>query len=135
MRGETNLSKLLRAMRPELHDEPYVFCALERPGPLADVALGWFREPEGVTLFLERHHADAAQLGYADVWALISLTVHSDLTAVGLLAAITERLAAAEISVNAISAFYHDHLFVPWERRHEALKLLHALGRASTADT
>jgi hypothetical protein len=50
--------------------------------------------------------------------------VHSALTAVGFLAAITTRLAEAGISVNAVSAYYHDHLFVPWERREEAMEVL-----------
>jgi hypothetical protein len=33
-------------------------------------------------------------------------------------------LADAGISVNAVSAFYHDHLFVPDHRAEEALCLL-----------
>jgi hypothetical protein len=49
------------------------------------------------------------------------LTVHSSLEAVGFLAAITARLAETGISVNVVSAFYHDHLFVPHDRADEAL--------------
>ena len=52
---------------------------------------------------------------------MITLTVHSSLEAIGFLAAITGRLAEAGISVNAVSAFYHDHLFVPEHRAEEAL--------------
>ena len=52
---------------------------------------------------------------------MITLTVHSSLEAVGFLAAITARLAAAGISVNAVSGFYHDHLFVPEHKADEAL--------------
>jgi hypothetical protein len=36
----------------------------------------------------------------------------------------TARLADAGIGVNAVSAFYHDHLFVPEDRADEALTLL-----------
>ena len=36
-------------------------------------------------------------------------------------------LAEAGISVNAVSAFYHDHLFVPEHRADEALALLHGM--------
>jgi len=46
------------------------------------------------------------------------------LEAVGFLAAITARLAEAGISVNPVSAFYHDHLFVPHNRADEALARL-----------
>ena len=28
------------------------------------------------------------------------------------------------ISINVVSAYYHDHLFVPWERREETLHIL-----------
>ena len=55
---------------------------------------------------------------------MITLAVHSSLEAIGFLAAITAQLADAGISVNAVSAFYHDHLFVPEHRASEALQLL-----------
>ena len=55
---------------------------------------------------------------------MISLTVHSSLDAVGFLAAITTKLAQSGISVNPVSAFYHDHLFVPVNRADEAVSLL-----------
>ena len=58
------------------------------------------------------------------VWALITLTIHSDLNAVGFLAAITKKLAESNISVNAVSAYYHDHLFVPFEKSKQTMKLL-----------
>ena len=53
--------------------------------------------------------------------------MHSSLEAVGFLARITTKLAAHGISVNAVSAFYHDHLFVPTARADEALTLLREL--------
>jgi hypothetical protein len=61
---------------------------------------------------------------YAFASRLITLTVHSALEAVGFLAAITVRLAEAGTSVNAVSAFHHDHLFVPVDRAHEAMGVL-----------
>ena len=41
-----------------------------------------------------------------------------------LLAAILPRLAAAGIGVNPVSAFHHDHLFVPSDRAEDALAIL-----------
>ncbi|RVA88555.1 ACT domain-containing protein, partial [Mesorhizobium sp. M7A.F.Ca.CA.004.02.1.1] len=55
---------------------------------------------------------------------MVTLNIHSSLEAVGFLAAITTRLAAAGMGVNPVSAFYHDHLFVPADRAEEALELL-----------
>ena len=39
-------------------------------------------------------------------------------SAVGFLAAITSKLSQSGISVNPISAYYHDHLFVPYKGIH-----------------
>jgi len=83
-----------------------------------------FREAEGTTVVMRREEADLHGLPHQFASRLITLTVHSSLDAVGFLAAITARLAAAGISVNAVSAFYHDHLFVPEHRAEEALGLL-----------
>lgn len=55
---------------------------------------------------------------------MITLNVHSALDAIGFLAAVASLLATAEISVNAVSAYYHDHLFVPLERADDAMRLL-----------
>ncbi len=83
-----------------------------------------FREREGMTVAIRGEEAEAAGLHYLFPSRLITLTVHSALDAVGFLAAVTARLAEAGISVNAVSAFYHDHLFVPEQRAEEALRLL-----------
>ena len=63
---------------------------------------------------------------------MITLTVHSSLDAVGLLAAVTQVLAQADISVNVVSAFYHDHLFISEHRAVEALQILSALSEQAT---
>ena len=58
---------------------------------------------------------------------MISLNVNSSLEAVGFLTAVTEKLAAAGVSVNAVSAFHHDHLFIPAEKADLAISLLNDL--------
>jgi hypothetical protein len=57
-------------------------------------------------------------------WARITLQIHSSLAAVGLTARVAESLAAGGISANMVAAYHHDHVFVPWERRDEALAIL-----------
>jgi uncharacterized protein len=80
-----------------------------------------------MTVVMERGEADRLGLPYQFASRLITLTVHSSLDAVGFLAAITAHLTEAGISVNAVSAYYHDYLFVPEHRAEEALRLLQAL--------
>ena len=92
-----------------------------------------FREREGTTLVVRREEAESAGLSYQFASRLITLTVHSSLEAVGFLAAIAGRLAEAGISVNAVSAYYHDHLFVPEDRADEALRLLQNMSDPGSA--
>jgi len=106
----------------------FVFCTIVEGGGIPAVnPLLTFREREGTTLVLRREEAEAAGLSHQFASRLITLTVHSSLEAVGFLAAVTARLAEAGIAVNAVSAFYHDHLFVPEHRADEALGLLQTM--------
>ncbi len=129
MTGERDLSALLNHMKPELQPGVFVFCTIlpDAPVPAALNPLLTFREQEGMTLVIPREEAKAAGLNHAFPSRLITLSVHSALEAVGFLAAITTRLAAAGISVNAVSAFHHDHLFVPEDRADEAMALLQTM--------
>jgi uncharacterized protein len=126
MPGERNLAALLQNMTPEMHEGVFVFGSIsehqEIPAALRPVHI--FREREGTALIVRREQAESAKLPYQFASRMITLAVHSSLEAIGFLAAITARLADAGISVNAVSAFYHDHLFVPEHRACEALQLL-----------
>lgn len=127
MPGETNLSVLLKSMKPILHDKEYIFCSVSHQNTSHLDPICVFREDEGITLVLTRECADANHILYSSVFRMITLSVHSSLDAVGFLAAITSRLADHGISVNPISAYYHDHLFIPASRVHEVEALLQAL--------
>jgi len=132
MSGEKELQKLLATMKPELQAGEYVFVAVSS-GELAQLDIqpvGWFREAEGITLIVERTTAEQAGLTYAFVSRMITLTVHSSLEAVGFLAVITRTLADADISVNPVSAYYHDHLFVPSDKAERAMQLLAMLAQS-----
>jgi hypothetical protein len=135
MSGETDLKTLLATMRPHLHGVPYVFCTVNREtfAGLSVSPVGTFQEEEGVTLILTQQQALNQGLAFEMLWACVTLTVHSALSAVGFLAAITTRLAEAGISVNPVSAYYHDHLFVPWERRQEVVAILENLQKIAAA--
>jgi N-acetylglutamate synthase-like GNAT family acetyltransferase len=133
--GELSLGALLRNMRPELREGTFVFCTVESDEgiPAAVKPLLTFHEQEGITLVIGLEEAQQLGLRYQFVSRLITLTVHSSLEAVGFLAAITARLAEAGISVNAVSAFHHDHLFVPEHRADEALALLKSMSSAASS--
>ncbi|RWD59238.1 MAG: ACT domain-containing protein [Mesorhizobium sp.] len=126
MTGETDLQKLLASMTPQPLPEIYVFATLA-PGVTLPNGLDpvmQFREREGLTLIVPEDQAEAAGLAGTFRCRMITLNIHSSLEAVGFLAAITTRLAAAGMGVNPVSAFYHDHLFVPADRADEALAIL-----------
>jgi hypothetical protein len=86
-----------------------------------------FREAEARSLILDEEAARDAGLHASFPCRMITLNVYSSLDAVGFLEAVTARLAVAGMSVNAVSAYYHDHLFVPADRAEEALAVLNGL--------
>jgi hypothetical protein len=112
--GERDLSRLLATLDPHLHVERYSFIATSEPS-LEDGDFAIVREAEGMTLI---------RTDSAGAWACVSLGVHSSLGTVGLTAVLSARLAEAGISANIVAALNHDHIFVPWDRREEALVCL-----------
>ncbi len=131
MTGETDLGILLRNMKPKHVLGEYVFCSMDESGEVfVEPPLLVFREDEGLTVVIPREVAESHQLEFDSTWGLITLSVHSDLGAVGFLARITHELAQAGMSVNVVSAFYHDHLFVPIEEVELVMELLASLSKA-----
>ena len=125
--GETDLSKLLAGMCPELRPEQFVYVVINEEVPRELNAIGVFYEREGTTLILERSEAERFALPYTFPCRMITLNVHSSLDAIGFLAAIANKLTERGISANTVSAYYHDHLFVPCDRAEEALAALREL--------
>jgi uncharacterized protein len=122
--GLTDLRALLAALDPELDPVPkrFLHASHEKARERMADALMMFREAEGTTLIVD---VDEDNLGNERMlWARITLRVQSSLTAVGMMAAVSAALAKRGIPCNPVSAFLHDHLFVPWERRDDALDAL-----------
>ena len=93
MNGETDLKTLLAAMQPVLHELPHVFCSSSRDiSRLPLEPLGTFREQEGISIIVTQQQASDNGLPFDMTWACITLQVHSSLSAVGFLAAITSGL-------------------------------------------
>ncbi|MDN2580007.1 ACT domain-containing protein [Aquibium sp. ELW1220] len=129
MQGESDLARLLAGLSPRLDETVYVFATLAAgsPAPAGLAPVMRFAEAEGTTLVLPRAEAERAGIGFTFPCRRIVLEIHSSLEAVGFLAAILPRLAAAGIGVNPVSAFHHDHLFVPEARAADAMAILEAL--------
>ncbi|WP_244816328.1 ACT domain-containing protein [Caballeronia sp. Lep1P3] len=120
-----DLDTLIASMQPELQPGVYVFASLPHDAPLTGAGVvATFREREGVTVVMEEGAATAAGLTPLFRAAWITLTVHSDLDAVGLTAAFAGALGAAGISCNVMAAAYHDHLFVPFDDAGRAMDAL-----------
>lgn len=114
-------------MRPRLAPDIFVFATVTAGIPAGIDPLMTFKESEGLTLIVREDAAHSAGLASTFRCRLVTLDIHSSLAAVGFMAAITTRLAADGISVNPVSAYFHDHLFVPAERADEAVALLEQL--------
>lgn len=130
MSGTADLKSLLRSMAPVVTEQECVFTTLRDPSLLKDIdALCIFREKEAITAICPKACAEAFGLPFDGTYRQITLTVHSSLQAVGFLAAVSSALAQAGIPCNAVSAFYHDHIFVPAASAPRAASVLAFLAR------
>ncbi len=129
MSGERDLQILLSSMSPQLIEGEFVFCSdiEENFGKLSIRSIATFRESEGISAIVQKQDADDMGLEYEFIARMIKLGVHSSLNAVGFIAAIAGRLAQAGISVNPVSAYFHDYLFVPTNKADEAMRILEGL--------
>ena len=126
----SNLTMLLRSMEPVLHEGVYAYCTVPHDAQIAAFApVVTVRESEGLTLVVPEEQAVRAGLPVLFRAAWISLTVHSDLEAVGLTAAFAGALGQAGLSCNVVAGAFHDHLFVPVAQAQKALQVLSDLQR------
>ncbi|KPI35658.1 uncharacterized protein AB675_4775 [Cyphellophora attinorum] len=135
--GETSLVKLLATLKPTLTTHTFVFVTLAPSSPklssLLQSSIMTFRENEGVTLILPEDVAAEHQLHYIYRSRQIILDVHSSLDAVGFMAHIATKLAGEGFSVNPVSAYYHDHLFVKADDAEAVMKVLRRIRRTLAA--
>ncbi|MBF0750836.1 MULTISPECIES: ACT domain-containing protein [unclassified Pasteurella] len=128
-----HLNVLLSSMKPELNEGAYYFATLKLEQNLPSAALiATIREKEGLSVVVTEKTAKDYHLDVQFKAAWITLTVHSDLAAVGLTAAFAKALGEAEISCNVVAGNFHDHIFVPYEQAALAMETLHTLQRISS---
>lgn len=125
MSGEQDLDTLLGTLSAKLVDGLFVFVTLGgRHLPSGVSPRMVFQEEEGTTLILLKSEAAQLDLDFEFPCRMITLNVHSSLEAVGFMARIASELAKADMGVNPVAGFYHDHIFVPDGREQDALRIL-----------
>ena len=94
-----------------------------------------FREDEGLTaVFREEAKEELGRYTEKKMegpFALLTLQADSSLFSVGLLSRVTGALAKEGIACNAFSAYHHDHLLVPYEKKDAALVALKNLQKSA----
>jgi hypothetical protein len=126
----SDLATLLATLRPALDATAWAWCVLPdgvAPADALALACACVREDEGTTVVVPEAAAAARGWPVAFRSARVTLSVHSDLAAVGLTAAVAGALAESGIACNVIAGVHHDHLFVPFESAEATMATLHAL--------
>jgi hypothetical protein len=131
----SDLTTLIASLSPRLNSGVFAFISVDgKDKPAWENVVAAIREPEGLSLVVPLEAAE--QLGAAILFraAWITLTVHSDLQAVGLTAAFSRALADVGISCNVVAGAYHDHIFVPHEQASAAMAVLVSLQQSAALD-
>ena len=135
VRAVKDLQTLLRSIAPTLMEGSWAFATLAKgkPMPPGLNPLATYQEAEGLSLLLDESDLARSALPHAFFCRGICLNVNPSLYAVGLLAAVSDVLAKAAMSINIVSAYHRDYIFVPSARADEALTLLKKLAAGPVA--
>jgi uncharacterized protein len=134
------ITELLRKTRVEVAPDIFIIVSLrnedwqkllENPelSPRMTAPFMIFKDKWEVTLLLDEIDFEAMRVGLRDAkvakgFRLLSFDIEMDFSVVGFLAFITNKLAEAEISIVALSAFSRDHLLIKQDDLAKTLKVL-----------
>lgn len=134
------ISELLKKTRVEVAPDTFTIVSLrnedwlkllENPefSPRMTAPFMIFKDKWEVTLLLDEIDFEAMRVGLRDAkiakgFRLLSFDIELDFSVVGFLAFISNKLAEADISIVALSAFSRDHLLIKQEDLGKALKIL-----------
>lgn len=137
----SDLSTLLKSMNPTCDNEKYYFAVIDQSALFGLAGYlqyidGIFREDEGLTLiFYEQLRSSIEKTTnkpIAGPFAKITLTIDTEsdaarLNADGLTSTVASALTKEGISANFIAAYYHDHIFVQYDRKDDAIRTIKQL--------
>ena len=128
----SDLDILLRSMAPVLNAGSFVYAQAADDCPI-DIkqVVAFVREPEGLSLVVSEAYANQLGLQILLRCRWITLTVNSDLQAVGLTAAFATALGDVGISCNVVAGASHDHIFIPEADAERAMDALLKLQRGT----
>jgi hypothetical protein len=112
----------MKPLEPVLNPGTFVFVSIDRGTVIQpEFIVASIQEPEGMTVVIRE--PDAQTCGFQPLYrcAWITLSMNSDLAAVGLTAMFATALAKAGISCNVMAGAYHDHIFVPIDQAERAM--------------
>ena len=122
MPGLTDLQTVLDSIVVECDEVTYGFAT--QP-VLPDAPLVKFeaqiREKEGTTIIAATEHLESAGIKYEGPFAKLTVNVHTSLDLIGLTAVLATKLAENDISANVVAGFFHDHIYVQFDKRQEAI--------------
>jgi hypothetical protein len=128
MAGSTNLKNVFSSMKIVCDEIRYGFTSVEDMSEIdASGILGSFNEDEGVTVFASAEYFNSKDIDYEGDFAKLTVNVHTSLELVGLTAALADVLTKRSISANVVAAFYHDHIFVQFDKKEEAIAAIESL--------
>ena len=139
METVSDAKEMVKKMNPELREGKYFIASVDQSQLMTlsgylQYIISIYREEEGLTtVFSEPLKEIVEGLTKEKIvgpFGMITLNVYSDLMGIGLLKEVTEALAKEKISVNAFSAYHHDHLFVPYDRKDDAVNALKELQKS-----
>ena len=117
------------ALKPMLAEEEHGFATIPVGSgwPSGLVPVATFAEPEGASVIALAELLKGIDIDHQAGWAKITIGADTSLRDVGVSARIASALAEKGISANIVAAYHHDHVFVPWDRREEAMSVLNNL--------
>tara|TARA_B100000886_G_scaffold125965_1_gene84896 strand:+ start:1368 stop:1742 length:375 start_codon:yes stop_codon:yes gene_type:complete len=115
----------MKQKKVNLNIGEYVFCSIKviNKNNFNNI-ICYFKESKGYSIIISKEEAIKNNLPFYFVSAWITLEIDSTLDSVGLTSAFSKELTKAGISSNVVAAYHHDHIFVPYEKKLKAMKIL-----------